>query len=1318
MSPVEPPNTGPFRGLFPFDESHAAIFFGRTKETAALYALLTKESERTTVLCGEPGVGKTSLLRAGLTPLLAQHSVTTIYLENYEDVDQEIWQALGRARFEPPTPGDRPADYLIRLARTSPSGTLIILDHLETLLTFEKATDNTPSFDQLTKLVSDALASAGDRLRVLLCVDPCAFHRLGILQTSVGLAMPLATFELGRMGEEQTAETLEETILNTGTIFEDGLSKVMANDLCQDGPCLPAELQIAAVSVFEERLTSLRRYQQAGGASMLLGEFLPRRISLAGGQAATRVLMACAELRTFTQPQLASHSKVPIDKVEKAVAVFLAHGLVRKIGPHAPDGYRLTHPYLEPRIRKFSAATFSQAEEARRWLRRRVLSHSAPNLFELRKIYTYLTGTLRPEETAAYHRGIRRLLSYIGIGFALMAALLGVLIFELRTSYSLAYEPNEDSPTSRVVVTRGRNSLSFLHFIPATPPFGSILADTGFTSSQVATELSRRILSGHASGTFEKNQATLVPAWMRTILDSLGPVQRGVSLVLLGDPGGVVSLKQAFADPVLRREALEALAVVGRGRAGEDEILSAALNDASPDVRRRGVEVAAAIDRRIGKGMHATILRTALSDSSFSVRSTALHEGDSLDPNTAGSILAVALADRDISFRRLAEKGILKLSARAPAAAALAVRHGLGSTDSQARRTALALLDQITAKSPKEATSALHKIASDESASEETRITVLSILRRSGEAHDALRPMLEKAVGPDASPRLRTAALPIYARLIDPVKVEELAIANSKGPSSLRATGAALWGVLAISQPEVAAKPLKAFLYDTSSEVRMEATRAFGYLKREGPELVRKAILDPNIDVQRAAVDSTVRLAAYQPSLMAEDLGRAILNVRPASRQYLVEALGQIGQTRPLAVLPPLARALKTGDVLTRTAAARAICDIAPKAPSAVAIYLRVAARDTDRDVRAEAAACLGRLSTGDPKAAARMAAQLTLSEEVEVRKAAATSLGSLAKEAKDLVLSPLILLVDDRDRTVRLAAIDALFACQKANLNFSRYSVDLEKKLSSFFGSGENEDRQLALRLAAKLSIIAVVRQAARDSDATMRLLGIKTAAAMSPPVLDILQTGADDRDAQVRTEAVRALAMTSETEKAKVLPVFETMLRAGNPDTRRAGAIALGEFIGSPERTTALLATVLHQRSVAVRAAATQALSRIAKRAPRLATPLLELALTDSAYDVRSAAIYGLGAVWATERSPSEMGTILTGSEADSVRRMVALEALVLKAKQRQDQEAKEARRLLESTAEVGPPMARLAAQVGCAFLAGNQDEMHAFLEKLFGG
>jgi len=72
------------------------------------------------------------------------------------------------------------------------------------------------------------------------------------------------------------------------------------------------------------------------------------------------------------------------------------------------------------------------------------------------------------------------------------------------------------------------------------------------------------------------------------------------------------------------------------------------------------------------------------------------------------------------------------------------------------------------------------------------------------------------------------------------------------------------------------------------------------------------------------------------------------------------------------------------------------------------------------------------------------------------------------------------------------------------------------------------------------------------------------------------------------------------------------------------------------------------------------------------------------------------------------------------------VALEALVLQATQPQEAKTdpkkvaktKEAKSLLEKVSESGPPLARLAAQVGRIFLTGRREDMHTFLEKLFGG
>jgi WD40 repeat protein len=76
----EPPGTSapgprwdggcPYRGLLPYDQAHAAVFFGRERLTAELAGMLAKAG--IVMVTGASGAGKTSLLRAGLVPALAR----------------------------------------------------------------------------------------------------------------------------------------------------------------------------------------------------------------------------------------------------------------------------------------------------------------------------------------------------------------------------------------------------------------------------------------------------------------------------------------------------------------------------------------------------------------------------------------------------------------------------------------------------------------------------------------------------------------------------------------------------------------------------------------------------------------------------------------------------------------------------------------------------------------------------------------------------------------------------------------------------------------------------------------------------------------------------------------------------------------------------------------------------------------------------------------------------------------------------------------------------------------------------------------------
>ena len=66
----EPKLATPYIGLVPFDEGNAPFFFGREPERDIITANLT--ASRLTVLYGVSGVGKSSVLQAGVLPYLHQ----------------------------------------------------------------------------------------------------------------------------------------------------------------------------------------------------------------------------------------------------------------------------------------------------------------------------------------------------------------------------------------------------------------------------------------------------------------------------------------------------------------------------------------------------------------------------------------------------------------------------------------------------------------------------------------------------------------------------------------------------------------------------------------------------------------------------------------------------------------------------------------------------------------------------------------------------------------------------------------------------------------------------------------------------------------------------------------------------------------------------------------------------------------------------------------------------------------------------------------------------------------------------------------------
>jgi hypothetical protein len=130
-SPAPTPDQ-PYKLLDYYEPKDAPIFFGRQRETESLSALI--KAHRVVVLHGASGVGKTSLLLAGATPLLerADPPFTLVYARALEDPAQAIRKAIHRKLDQPGLPtGGTLADFLAAAIRALPGSLLIVLDQFE-----------------------------------------------------------------------------------------------------------------------------------------------------------------------------------------------------------------------------------------------------------------------------------------------------------------------------------------------------------------------------------------------------------------------------------------------------------------------------------------------------------------------------------------------------------------------------------------------------------------------------------------------------------------------------------------------------------------------------------------------------------------------------------------------------------------------------------------------------------------------------------------------------------------------------------------------------------------------------------------------------------------------------------------------------------------------------------------------------------------------------------------------------------------------------------------------------------------------------------
>jgi WD40 repeat protein/DNA-binding SARP family transcriptional activator len=269
----------PYKGLLAFQEADAPNFFGREALTDRLVARLGEEGEagRFLAVVGPSGSGKSSLVKAGLIPVLRQGALPGsgqwFILEMvpgshpFEELEIDLLRITAQ-----PIPGlmeqlqrdERGLLRAARLALPSDEGTLLlVIDQFEEVFTLVEDKDEIYRFLEALYV---AVTEPRSPLRLVITLRADFFDRLllapnlsRLAQDRTELVIPLTVDELER--------AIRLPAQRAGVEVQSGLVAAIIADMVEQPGAMPL-LQYALTEVFEKRTGSqltLQGYQAIGG---------------------------------------------------------------------------------------------------------------------------------------------------------------------------------------------------------------------------------------------------------------------------------------------------------------------------------------------------------------------------------------------------------------------------------------------------------------------------------------------------------------------------------------------------------------------------------------------------------------------------------------------------------------------------------------------------------------------------------------------------------------------------------------------------------------------------------------------------------------------------------------------------------------------------------------------------------------------------------------------------------------------------------------------------------------------------------------------
>ncbi|MCC5652104.1 hypothetical protein LC609_20230 [Nostoc sp. XA013] len=347
---------------------------GRGQDVKRLRERIGGTEHKLTVIHGQSGVGKSSILQGGLIPALQQEAIgerdaLPILLRVYTDWVGMLGQSLAKA-FEEVRGNqlfanlDSSTAILEQLRRNADRNLLTVLmfDQFEEFFFVYPDQGQRRAFYEFLRVCLDIpfvkviLSLREDYLHYLLELD----RQFNLTAINNNILDKNIRYYLGNFSPDDAKAVVQSLTERSQFYLEPALIDQLVRDLAGDlGEVRPIELQIVGTQLQTEKITTLDKYLQFGTKEKLVERFLEEVIQDCGAEneQVARLVLYLLTDENGTRPlktraELAADLPAEVEKLDLVLEIFVASRLVLLLPESPADRYQLVHDYLVSFIRQ------------------------------------------------------------------------------------------------------------------------------------------------------------------------------------------------------------------------------------------------------------------------------------------------------------------------------------------------------------------------------------------------------------------------------------------------------------------------------------------------------------------------------------------------------------------------------------------------------------------------------------------------------------------------------------------------------------------------------------------------------------------------------------------------------------------------------------------------------------------------------------------------------------------------------------------------------------------------------------------------------